>query len=76
VTPPEDDTYGELSDAVRTALEKDPFVNAEQIRVYVRNAAVTLRGLVPTQSEREMAEYDAWYVFGVDKVVNEIEVRA
>ena len=76
VTPPEADTYGELSDAVRIALEKDPFVNAEQIRVYVRNAVVTLRGLVPTQSERDIAEYDAWYVFGVDKVVNEIEVRA
>jgi len=76
VTPPEADTAFEIADAVRLALEKDPFVNADQIRVWVRNAVVTLRGIVPTPSEREMAEFDAWYVFGVDKVVNEIEVRA
>ncbi len=24
---------------------------------------------------REMAEFDAWYVFGVDKVANRLEVR-
>jgi osmotically-inducible protein OsmY len=35
-----------------------------------------MQGLVPTASEREMAEFDAWYVFGVDKVVNDIQVRA
>jgi hypothetical protein len=23
----------------------------------------------------QMAENDAWYIFGVDKVINEIEVR-
>lgn len=76
VTPPEADNDGEITDAVRIALEKDPFVNADQIRVSTRNAVVTLRGVVPTQSEREMAEYDAWYVFGVDRVVNATEVRA
>lgn len=31
--------------------------------------------LVPTRAEREMAEFDAWYVLGVDRVVNRIEVR-
>ena len=36
----------------------------------------TLQGIVPTPSEREIAEFDAWYVFGVDKVKNYIEVRA
>jgi osmotically-inducible protein OsmY len=35
-----------------------------------------LEGLVPTESERDMAERDAWHVFGVDKVRNEVEVRA
>jgi osmotically-inducible protein OsmY len=29
-----------------------------------------LKGLVPTESEREMAEYDAWFVCGVDNVIN------
>ena len=76
VLPVEQDTYGEIADAVRIALEKDPFVDAGQIRVGVKGGAVTLTGLVPTESERDMAEFDAWYVFGVDSVDNRIEVRS
>lgn len=76
VSPPEDDTDGEIADAVRFALEKDPFVDAGQIRIGVKEGAVTLAGLVPTESERDMAEFDAWYVFGVDRVDNQIGVRA
>jgi osmotically-inducible protein OsmY len=76
VTPPEEDNDGEISDAVRLALEKDPLINPDQIRVSTRNAAVTLQGQVPTESECEAAEFDAWYVFGVDKVINQISVRA
>lgn len=76
VTPPETDSDEEITDAIRLVLEKDPFVNAEQIRVSTRGSVVTLQGLVPKPSEREAAEFDAWYVFGVDKVVNAIEVRA
>jgi len=75
VTPPEEDTDEEISDAVRVVLEKDPFVNADQIKISTRQSVVTLRGLVPKLSERAQAEFDAWYVFGVDKVVNAIEVR-
>jgi osmotically-inducible protein OsmY len=74
VTPFEEDSDGEITDAVRLVLEKDPFVNPDQIRVTVDNACVTLDGLVPTQSERDMAEHDAWYVFGVENVVNRISV--
>jgi len=75
VTPPEDDNDEEITDAIRIALEKDPFVNADQVRVSTHNAIVTLDGLVPKESERDMAEFDAWYVFGVDKIVNRIKVR-
>ncbi len=76
VTPEEEDSDEEIAEAVRVALEKDPFVDAGQIRVGVRRAVVRLTGLVPTGSEREMAEFDAWYVFGVDKVVNDLAVHA
>jgi len=75
VMPPEEDSDAAMTEAVRLALEKDPFVNADQIRVGTKGSIVTLAGLVPKESEREMAEYDAWYVFGVDKVVNKIVVR-
>lgn len=76
VTPPEEDNDEEIADAVRIALEKDPFVNASQIRIGVQNGAVRLAGVVPTESERDMAEFDAWYVFGIGDVDNRIEVRA
>lgn len=72
---PEEDRDEEITDAVRMALEKDPFVNASQIRVSTESSVVTIEGLVPKEAEREMAELDAWYVFGVDRVENRIEVR-
>jgi osmotically-inducible protein OsmY len=73
--PPEEDSDEEITEAVRVALDKDVFVNAGQIRVGTRNAVVTLAGLVPTDAERDMAEFDAWFVLGVNGVDNRIEVR-
>ena len=73
VTPPEADSDFEIADAVRLLLEKDPFVNADQLRVSVRDAVVTIDGLVPTEAERDVAEHDAWYVFGVEDVVNRVK---
>jgi len=75
VEPAEEDNDYEMTDALRLVLEKDPFVNADQIRVIARNRTVTLDGLVANETESEIAEHDAWYVFGVDKVVNNLEVR-
>jgi len=75
VTPPEEDSDDEVTDAVRLVLERDPFVNADQIRVRTSNYVVTLEGIVPNKAIREMAEFDAWYVFAVDKVINRLEVR-
>jgi osmotically-inducible protein OsmY len=74
--PPGEDNDDEVTDAVRTALEKDPFVRAEQIRIATKNNVVTLEGIVSSDAAREMAEFDAWYVFGVDRVINRIEVQA
>jgi osmotically-inducible protein OsmY len=76
VVPDEEDTPDAMEEAVRIVLEKDPFVDASQIRVGVRRGVVRLTGTVPTESERDMAEFDAWYVFGVDDVENAIVVRA
>ena len=69
-----DDHEDEVVDAVRLVLEKDPFVNASQIRVGCRGHVVTLAGQVPKKEQKHMAEADAWYVFRVDKVVNNIIV--
>ena len=70
--PPQQDNDDEVADAVRLVLEKDPFVRADQISVHVRNYVVTLDGLVPDEKVKEMTEFDVWYVFGVDRVVNRL----
>ena len=75
VIPPQEDSDEEIAKAVRLVLEKDPFVNAERIRVTVKKGVVTLEGDAPSEPQKEMAEFDAWYVFGVDKVDNRLEVR-
>ena len=75
VVPPEADDDGEITDAVRIVLEKDPLVDASRIGVSSHDAVVTLRGTVRSEVERRMAEWDAWCVFGVDVVTCEIEVR-
>ncbi|BDG05113.1 BON domain-containing protein [Anaeromyxobacter oryzae] len=75
VVPPEEDDDGEISDAVRLVLEKDPLVDASQLGVSTRRAVVTLSGVVRCGVERRAAERDAWCVFGVDGVTNHIEVR-
>jgi len=74
--PPEEDSDDELIDAVRLVLEKDPFVNADRIRVDSKDWIVTLEGFVPRESMGQMAERDAWYVLGVKSVVNKIAVGA
>jgi len=75
VVPDQPDSDEEMAKAVRIVLKKDPFVNDERIRVAARRSVVTLEGDTPSAPQKEMAEFDAWYVFGVDKVVNHLEVR-
>lgn len=73
VVPLEEDNDAELADAVRLVLEKDPLVNAEKIRVGVKDWIVTLEGLVPNETMKKIAERDAWYTIGVRKVENRLE---
>ncbi len=64
-----------IADALRAVLEKDPFVDASQVKVGVRGRVVRLTGFLRSEAERQMAENDAWYIFGVDDVINEITVQ-
>jgi osmotically-inducible protein OsmY len=75
VLPPEEDDDGEVGDAVRIALEKDPLLDAGDVGVAVRGGEVVLSGAVASPDQREAAEMDAWYVFGVDRVSNRLRVR-
>lgn len=76
VEPPEEDGPINIQGAVRVALEKDPLVDASQIRVGVRGRTVHLTGLVRSDAARNAAEWDAWAVFGVDDIINDVQVGA
>jgi osmotically-inducible protein OsmY len=60
---------------VGLVLERDPLVDEAHVHVGVRDSVVKLAGILPDAAQREMAEFDAWYVFSVDDVVNDIEVH-
>ena len=75
VVPDQPDSDEEMAKAVRVVLKKDPFVSADRIHVAAQRSIVVLEGDAPSVPQKEMAEFDAWYVFGVDKVVNRLEVR-
>jgi osmotically-inducible protein OsmY len=75
VLPPEQDNDDEVSDALSLVLEMDPMIpNPEQIRVHTHNYVVTLDGLVATQTEKDRVEQDAWCLFSVDNVINQLAV--
>lgn len=76
VVPAEDDNDDELADAIRLVFEMDPLVHADQITIKAHAGAVTLAGVLARQEESRMAEMDAWSVWGVTEVRNEIEVQA
>ncbi len=76
VEPPEDDNAAEVLEALRLVLEADPTIRSEEIRASCRDYVVTLEGWAHSDEERRRAEFDAWALFAVDKVVNRIEVGA
>jgi osmotically-inducible protein OsmY len=76
VRPAEEDSPDQIEEAVRVVLERDRSLNAAQIKVGVRGRTVRLTGLVHDGSQRQAAENDAWAVFGVNDVINNIDVRA
>ncbi|MDE2467076.1 MAG: BON domain-containing protein [Alphaproteobacteria bacterium] len=75
VEPGEEDSPDQIEEAVRVALDRNPAIEAGQIKVGVRGRIVRLTGLMQSGAARQVAENDAWATFGVDDVINEIEVR-
>jgi osmotically-inducible protein OsmY len=76
VHPPERETDDEISDVVRIVLDKDPSLDAAQIRVTTRDREITLEGVVHSEELRHIASEDCWYIPGVHAVHNRIQVRA
>lgn len=76
VVPAEDDNDDEIADAIRIIFEKDKLVDEAEIKVLVRNWVVTLEGYATSEAQKEAAEDDAWYIWGVNDVINNIQVGA
>lgn len=74
VEPDYEERDEEVTEALRLVLEADPMVDATQIRPQCEHWVVTLEGAVPTEAQKKRAELDAWYLSGVDRVVNRLQV--
>ena len=63
-----------LLDVIRQAFEKDVLVNPSAIGVAVQDGTVTLMGSVGSEEERTAAEHDAYYIWGVQHVINRLAI--
>lgn len=64
----------DLVEGVRIVLEKDPLVDAGQIRVSAEGTSVTLAGTVAGALERDAAVRDAWFVPDVSNVIDDLAI--
>ena len=76
VQPAYEERDDEVTEALRLVLEADPAVDASQIRPNCEDWAVTLEGNVPNEEQKRRAEMDAWYLSGVEKVINRLTVTS
>jgi osmotically-inducible protein OsmY len=74
VRPEYEDRDEEIAEVLELVLEADPFVDRSQIRMNCRDRTVILEGSVPTEQQKRRAELDAWALYGVERVVNRLQV--
>lgn len=75
VTPPEEDSDDEITEALTMVLEKDPLLRGLKIGVSTEQRVVTLAGTVRSEQQARAAEEDGWCLFGVDGVISRLQVR-
>ena len=63
-----------LNDRVLTALERNPYLSRRNLRFETSSGRVTLKGVVNTYFQKQMAQEAIRYVDGVEEVANELEV--
>jgi len=63
-----------LDDRVLTALERNPYLVRRNLRFETSAGRVTLRGVVNTYFQKQMAQESLRHVDGVDEIDNELEV--
>ena len=63
-----------LDDRVLTALNQNPHVKRRNLRFETSEGRVTLRGVVGTYYQKQMAQEAIRHVDGVHEIANELEV--
>ncbi|MBN1395744.1 MAG: BON domain-containing protein [Pirellulales bacterium] len=63
-----------LDDRVLTALERNPYIERRNLRFETSSGRVTLRGVVNTYFQKQMAQEAIKRIEGVDEIANELEV--
>jgi osmotically-inducible protein OsmY len=63
-----------LDDRVLTALERNPYLSNRNLRFETEQGRVTLRGVVKTYFQKQMAQEAIRHVDGVSEIANELEV--
>ena len=65
-----------LDDKVLIALERNPHVCGRSLRFETESGRVTLRGVVHTYFQKQMAQEAVRHIDGVDEICNELEVAS
>ncbi len=63
-----------LDDRVLTALERNPYLAHRNLRFETASGRVTLKGIVSSYFQKQMAQEAIRYVDGVSEIANELEV--
>ena len=63
-----------LDHRVLTALEQNPHITRRNLRFETEQGRVTLRGVVGTYYQKQMAQEAVRRVEGVEEITNELEV--
>jgi osmotically-inducible protein OsmY len=60
---------------ITAAFHRSAMIDAENVRVEVKDGTVTLKGIVRSTAEKDDAEEAAWCAPGVDHVINKLFVE-
>jgi osmotically-inducible protein OsmY len=63
-----------LESRVITALERNPYVSRRDLRFETHQGRVTLRGIVHSYFQKQMAQESLRHIEGIDEIENELEV--
>ncbi len=63
-----------MDDRVLSALEHSPYLARRKLRFEASQGCVTLRGVVGSYFQKQMAQEAIRHVDGVDEIANELEV--